>query len=117
MSFDRFISFKDRRPTRQQLQLVLEDYLSGAGTATWKEDRFMVDLVGTTSHPLKRIPEAHPFSNRPVEPGFEGRWFEVVMGSKDIDVLTRQQDELTMAIADGFARLCARFWHGALEDD
>lgn len=35
----------------------------------------------------------------------------------NIDVITRRQDEVTMRIADGFAKLVARYWQGQLEMD
>jgi hypothetical protein len=42
---------------------------------------------------------------------------EVYIDSDNIDVITRQGDEATNALALGFAKLLARYWDGELEDD
>jgi hypothetical protein len=44
------------------------------------------------------------------------RWFEVWVGQDCIDVITRMMDEVTNNIAQGFAKLCARWWEGEIED-
>ncbi len=44
------------------------------------------------------------------------RWFEVFADSEQFDVITREMDEITNAIANGFAQLAARLWDGKVED-
>jgi len=39
-----------------------------------------------------------------------------VHAGEAIDILTRDMDEVTQAIADGFAARCARRWKGRVEE-
>lgn len=117
MASDRFVNWKPgKKPTRQEVQLVLEDFFVGAATEIrWDKDRFFVTLVGKHSNPLKRVSDS-PLVKMEPEPGWEGRHLEVWLGSKSLDVLTRQQDEFTNRVADGLAALFARYWEGELEE-
>jgi hypothetical protein len=45
----------------------------------------------------------------------ECRWFEVYVGPDYIDIITREMDDVTNAIAEGFAARCARKWKGKVE--
>lgn len=118
MAYDRFVYWNtSRRPTREQLQMVLEDYLNGIATEVkWDHDRFFAKLSGKQTHPLRRMPENEVarYAVMATEE-VEERWIEVWIGNDCIDVMTRFADELTNRIADGFAQLCARFWNGRLE--
>jgi len=40
---------------------------------------------------------------------------EVFFARNYLDVITRQQDEATSALATGLAKLFARFWEGSLD--
>lgn len=113
MAHDRFVYWRKERPTREQLQMVLEDYVLRLGVVEWETDRFFVTLPGKCRHPLTRVTD-----RRAVEAMNEGpreRWFEVYVGEDHIDVITRLMDQVTEDIARGFAVVVARFWDGKLE--
>ena len=114
MASDRFVNWKDKKPTQEEVERVLQDYFHEAATEiVWKEDRFLVTLVGKNSYPLTRISGGAPICIP--DEGWEGRYMEVWLGEDSLDVLTRRQDEFTMRVADGLAALFARFWQGKLE--
>lgn len=115
MPSDRFIRFKENRPTQEQIRYVVEDYFHGISTKIdWSGDRFFVDLHGDPSHPLRRIVPKFP-------EGFlhESRMIEIFVSKScdTIDVMTRCQDRITCVIADGFVRVVANYWDGEVEDD
>lgn len=113
MSCDRFVHWKDNRPTKDELQFALEDYIGKAGKVKWSEDggRWTCRLAGNSSFPLQRVlPVDNIFvkafwAEHPWE-----RWFEVFWGDDYISVITRRADEYTSAVADGFTKLVMRFW-------
>lgn len=113
MSADRFVLFKgESRPNHKDLYTILHDYVGGGGTLDILSDRVIVDLPGKPSFPFKSI---YPHIAMACECQ-ETRWFEVWL-SQDcltLDVITRMQDEYTSSIADGFVRLCVRFWGGTM---
>lgn len=122
MAIDRFVYFKHRKgPKIQDLKTVLEDYLGSAGIYVEfavhdKDCRIMAMLPGKPNFPFKRI-KGYEDMGRPCECHQE-RWFEVYWhSSRKIDVITRQTDEFTNVVAQGFAELCARFWKGEVERD
>lgn len=128
MACDRFVYWNECRPTKQEIQFVLEDFFGAAGVVTWGwttpgcpvdgtgapscSDRFFVTLVGNKSESFRRIPEAAAF----VDPDIRERWIEVYIGKDNIDVITRLQDEYTSTLASGVAKLFARCWEGRLEE-
>jgi hypothetical protein len=113
MALDRFVRFHNvARPSREEVGKVLEDYLGGSAISVeWDKQgkRFIAQLHGVGSNPFKRLVEK-------TSPEAEERWLEVSLGSDNIDVITRRQDELTNAVAHGFAALVARFWSGTYEE-
>jgi len=121
MAQDRFVYWKEERPTRKELKGVLEDFLGGmavgikygtfeSGASKDKDLEFWsILLVGKPSFPFKRLPGFGKGSFGGQEMHTE-RWFEVVVAPDSIDVITRMSDELTSVIANGFAELCARYW-------
>lgn len=119
MAFDRFIYWRKKRPSWNALDMVLRDYVRGLGRVRWHRDRWICTLRGGRSDALRRmllrdqrrlarfyVRVAHDSNSRT-------RWFEVHWGVNNIDVITRQTDEVTTAIADSFAALCLRFWHAS----
>lgn len=116
MSLDRIVIFKEKVPTKENIGMVLEDYLGElAVEVMWNRERYMAVLKGPGSNPFKRL-VGGPFTTSETSE----RWIEVVLDldSKEpsVDVLTRRQDEITNNIADGFAKLLARYWDGSLDD-
>ena len=123
MAYDRFVHFKKGQvPSKQVVQYLLEDYLGDFLIKNeWGGGRWTATLVGHTSWPFRRIAEfqgtarsAHWTSEESKQ---EERWLEVFIAKDNIDVITRQTDEVTNIIADGFARLLARAWNGRLEEE
>ena len=123
MASDTFVYWNEERPTKDDLHACLQDYLAEIATEIrWDRDRFFVTLVGRPSFPFARVGPSTP-AMRQAEleraVGADGtprpRWFEVVIDSESIDVITRQADEITMNIARSFAALCARAWDGGLD--
>lgn len=101
MARDRFIRFEQRVPSRGEVEIAIRSYVEGlADHVYWDRDRFFVMVPGMAA----RI-------DVPVR-----RWFEVYLGPTLIDVMTREMDDVTNAIADGFARLVARTYEGKLEE-
>jgi hypothetical protein len=49
------------------------------------------------------------------DPDYDDRVIEICLSSKSLDILTRQQDEFTNALAEGLANIFARVWKGRLE--
>jgi len=130
MASDRFIYFAEGKvPSHQDVGMMLEDYLGAVMAGIeWGGSSWTALLVGNKSWPFRRVYERGPAFNKPLYPGLqaildeerdgrahEERRVEVYIGDDNIDVITRRQDELTNRIADGFARLVARFWQGSLE--
>lgn len=123
MSCDRFIYFKmGKVPPREDVGKVLEDYLGALLTNNkWQPDRpphksgrWMAQLTGSKSWPFRRV---EPAAQCPWEPNTTDRWIEVYIDTNNIDVITRSQDELVNNVADGFAKLVARYWQGKLDSD
>lgn len=122
MACDRFVWFeRGQVPPKEDVGRVLEDYLGDFLVKNeWGGGRWNVQLVGSTSWPFRRLAEVEgtaqaTFWNSPEAK--RDRWFEVYIGDDNIDVITRQSDEVTNNIADGFAKLLARFWQGRLDDE
>ncbi len=107
MSFDRFVYFEKSAPTQEDIQKVLGNFLGGVGTIEWKRDRFFVALPGTPTLASAGFPEAIPYGMRPEE-----RWIEVWYKDNGLDVITRDQDDFTNALASALAEIFARFWKG-----
>lgn len=111
MGRDRFVYWKDQKPTREEVITVLEDYLGGVGSIVDDKDRLFANLPGKGTHPLARIKDAKiPEDIHRVE-----RWFEIYIDPEYIDIITRQHDQFTNYVADGFVEVMARWWNGRVE--
>ena len=122
MACDRFVVFKDKPvPLREDVGKVLEDYLGPTCiSCRWLVDRWSAMIIGTKSWPFRRVSDPSSASAKMHAEEWAAcgdRWIEVVFGKDNIDVITRQQDELVNTIASGFATLVERHWGGQLEDD
>jgi hypothetical protein len=125
MPVDRMIFYESPGPTREQVHQVLLDFLGGVGEAgvglggesavKWDHDRFYVRLPGRNTWALRRI---FPDSPRALYTHPE-RWIEVWMSDGAapgvIDVMTREQDYFTMALAEGIAVVLAKPFDGVRE--
>lgn len=108
MALDRFIYWSGdvKRPTKEEIGAALTKYIGGGGKVYWERDRYFVDLPGVPSNPSPYLDVPCPY---------ETRWFEVWLGDDSVDVLTREADEFTNALAKGFVELCTRYWKGQEE--
>lgn len=118
MGLDRYVIFKEEKPTLDQLKLILEDYLGGLGTIDYKEGCWFVNFPGKPSFPFKRSHPDHGWAGAGLH---DERWFEVYVASLEqepgedsfgpcVDIITRFQDEIINNIAAGFATLLKRFY-------
>ncbi len=97
LSIDRFLYFKDTKPTKEEIEKEITDYFSGMTKPRRDSDRWIIFLDS-------RLKEHD-------SPGCQrDRWIEVWLTTRNIDVLTRRQDELTNVLADGLAKRFIRRW-------
>ncbi len=125
MARDVVVNWKGERPTRDEIQTMLEDYLGAAGKIEWQKDRFVATLPGAPSYARARVGLATPWQRtawqekmREPEPkrwSYSDRFFEVWSDAGCTYVMTRDADELTMAVADTFAEVLCRGWQGEME--
>lgn len=118
MATDIFIYWKTEVPTRDEIQLCLEDYVRGMGIVSWEDDRFFVMLNGSYSYPFARAGVSTP-SMRAVarERRNDPREFEVWFDKECLDVIIRFGDEITGVIARGFSELIRRGWEALTQDE
>jgi hypothetical protein len=109
MARDVFVYFApEHKPSVEGVGNELRQYFGNlAKLISLAEDqpRWLVDLPGR--------PEGRP--GLTAQDLYDSRWVEVFVGGDYIDVITRDMDEITNAIARGFAERCARKWKGRLE--
>jgi hypothetical protein len=112
MACDRFVYWKDNKkaPTLKDVQVVLEDYVGGAGMVKLHEGRLYAVFHGKPSYPFRRVKGYEEMRHAAEQ--HDERWMEVFVDKDNLDVITRQTDEFTGAVAEGFAQLAARFWDG-----
>ncbi len=121
MGTDRSVIWQDEAPTREQVRLFCEDFLSDAGTVAWDDGtaRFYITLPGVPCDPRKR---ARPAYAKLAEMFDDERWIEVFIHDAtdihpfgELRVITRHADAFTSAVADGLARRFAEAWGGRQE--
>lgn len=117
MALDRFVYWRDRRPTYDEVVRVVRNTLGYAGTIEEKNGKkglpwLCVTLPGKPTNALEGIAPNLPLSEEMLP---EERWFEVFVHDDCVDVLTRMQDEYTNAIAKSVAETLKRYWEGSDE--
>lgn len=125
MPQDRFIYWLPcSHPTRESVILLVQDFCLGLGVLREEGNRLFVTLPGSPRWPYQRVGPAAPHQREAwLEMGRDSdgtprpRWIEVVFGEDNVDVLTRSQDPITNAIADGLALALARGFQGRTEDE
>lgn len=113
MATDRFVYWQDGlnvRPSDNEIEDALCRYINSSGRVEKPDDRFVVTLIGGAQNPFARAVDAERFA-----PPFDGRVFEVYIDYEYTNVITRQQDEFTQAVAEGFAATIAWKWNGRRE--
>jgi hypothetical protein len=115
MALDRFVRFKSKAPRLHLVRRTLEDYLGGAAEKVYTDGfRIYAVLRGKPSFPFRRMRGMKRFAA--TSEAYDERWLEVYVDKKYIDVITRMTDEYTNNVAEGFARLCERYWHGTMDE-
>ena len=121
MPSDNVVNWKDERPSRQEIQQIIEDYFGAVlASIEWKQtqQRFYVCLVGDWSHPLARVGDEHArqmvAAIKP-EGDLARRWIEVFIDREYVDVMVRMGDPFTSAAARHLAAQMANRWAGELE--
>lgn len=98
MAYDRFIYWKDIKPSFEQLDTFIRDFFDIAGEVDFKDSAWVISLPG-----------------KPKNPVFNGeRCIEVFKHGNSIDVITRQQDNFTTCLANGLASCIARFFEAEI---
>ncbi len=119
MALDRFVYWRGRIPKKEEIQTLLEDFIGGAGVVSLDKDRFFINLVGRKSYPLKRQ-AGISISRQKLwvddEQDRKERWIEVFIAKDSIDIITREQDDLTNCLADGLRDICIRFFRAETEE-
>jgi len=111
MAIDRFVRWTKEKPSFDVIYKTLEDYLGDACIGHHIDGpRITVTLMGKPSYPFRRHPGFEKYAA--VSEQREDRFFEVFVEKDKIDIITRQTDEFTNVVAEGFAVLCARCWSG-----
>lgn len=102
-------------PSREDVANILTDFLRGVGEVEWNSDseRFICNLHGEWSDPAVHV--SFPGRRLRPEEGFRMRWIEVCLSDNCLNIITRQQDPVTEAIADGLAKYFALYWKAKLE--
>lgn len=111
MALDRFIYWNKEKPTIDQVRQLLKDYISDAAKIEEKNDWFFITLPGNGC--LNQFIQAQSEAWTHNE-----RWFEVccIEIDNNIDIMTRQSDHFTNAVAECFAKSIAKFYHARYED-
>lgn len=120
VALDRFVYWQtSARPSRDDLQHVLEDYIDESGIISWETDRFFIKLVGRHSEAWRRCEhkdmDAASLRLASARYRAEDRYIEVWIGFDCVDVMTRMADDFTNGVAARLAELLARLWDGKVE--
>jgi hypothetical protein len=114
MSLDRFVYWNDEKPSFDDLLKILDGYLGEAARIESSKPHWIeVRLQGISSFPFKHLPEFETRAKAVAQSG--QRWFEVFVDDDHVSVITRQSDEYTSIVADGFAALLTRFYRARAE--
>ncbi len=105
MARDRLVYWTDQRPNLDEVKTALEDYTHGLGTVSVGGKVLTVWFPGKPTDPFERLRKRENIYH------YE-RWFEVLVEDSLIDVITRAQDPIVNAIAEGFAKTVALHWKG-----
>lgn len=119
MSCDRFVYWTEDRPTPDQLFAITRDFFGDTATVTRKANGTIYAKMGARSEPLAAVSEyvakgVELEKAFPVRP--QTRCIELFPHDNSVDVITRLADEFTDALADGLARLLARYYRARLDD-
>lgn len=120
MALDRWVWWSKKKdapklPSREDVWAICEDFTKGLADVRWDAQtaRLYIDLHGEWSDPAARIlyiiKGAHPGED------FKMRWIEVCLSDTSLNIITRMQDPVTEAIADGLAKYFALKWQAKLE--
>lgn len=120
MGIDWYVKGCARKPTTAEMRTILEDYFNGAAIVEKnphvRGDRsWLVLLPGKASFPFKRVEQS------PARDGGtnqEHRALGIYLEEKDrqVRLSTALADEYTNNVAEGIAKMFARYYKGELEE-
>jgi len=127
MSLDRFVRWEGEGPTREELELVLEDYIGESGVVRWDErsGRFWISFAThAPGHGLAAHSDAYRraglvtgvVKQAAMLRYHEGaRSIEVYVDRDHVDVITRMADDFTNGVAARLAEVLGRLFGGRVE--
>lgn len=108
MGLDRFVYWKERRPTATELEQILRNYFDAAAQSfAFAGARWTITLFGRPTSPFKGIAGA-PAGVQHQQ--YAERWIEVHVHDDCIDIETKQQDDYTNDLAGGLQAAFLRFY-------
>ncbi len=112
------VIWESQRPTREEFQMALEDYIGNGGVrgkianVHSRETGWRVVLLGRGSHPLARIGNSRVSPNDvAISRGFGMTWSE---DGVEFSFVPRA-DPITIAIGLGFVKFCIEHWKATEE--
>ncbi len=122
MGTDRFITFPDKArpcPSIEDVETALQSYVTEAGVLTRHDPTLVsVKLVGRSSIIAGAFPGNEWLNGMSEKTKLHRseRHIEVNITGGMMDVITRQGDEFTSALANGFVEFAVRYWGGVAEE-
>lgn len=122
MAYDRFITWEPGAevPSQEEIEKALRRYVYDGGIVWVEGSRLFVTLPGEPRYVFREWADDEEWALGGTRRGKRG--FEVDYSANEededgpygrhIDIMTRQQDEFTTAVADGFERLVVFRWKG-----
>lgn len=122
MAYDRFISWEKGAevPSQEEIEKALRRYVYDGGRVRVDGCSLFVTLPGEPRYVFREWADDEAWEVGGTRGGERG--FEVYYSGNEededgpygrhIDIITRQQDELTTAVADGFEKLVIFRWKG-----
>lgn len=108
MAQDRFIRFKDDAYSADDLRIFVEDFCGKTAHLYWTSQTLMIHLDGKGSDPFARLVNRQS-SYR------DERWIEIRWEPRKLNIITREQDPFTNAIANTMAKMLTRYKDGKLD--
>ncbi len=113
MGLDRFVYWKERRPTPAELEQILRNYFDAAALSIeFDNARWVITLFGQPTSPFKGIAGAHASVHYQT---YHERWIEVHIHDDGLDIETKKQDEYTNDLARGLQACLIKFYTASVE--
>lgn len=114
MAIDRILYWDKDIPSFGEMAMLLQDYLGDDCRIETNMPRIFGIIPLKPSWAFKRLRPDVPPLGRTDE---NERWIEIFMDDEHIDIMTRQQDDFTNAIAGSFHDLVRGYYRATKEKD